>query len=165
VEKFESACEVNTEDYQAPFFLAQTYLSLGRRAYAASRLRDAVEAAKQHLAFNAGDARALYLGAGGLVELGELEMAQEWVAKALEIDAEDALVLYNVACIYAQLGENDHAMECLEKSFAGSQGSASASMNWMVQDPYFDPLRAEARYQKLLEKVESKANGILADEE
>ena len=84
--KFEEACRVNPEDYQAPFFLAQTYLSLGKRAYAAANLRKAVEAAKKHLAFHTDDVRALYLGAGGLVELGELELAQEWVARAREID-------------------------------------------------------------------------------
>ncbi len=151
VKEFEKACEVNPEDYQAPFFLAQTYLSVGRRAYAAANLRKAVEAAKKHLSFNADDARALYLGGAGLVELGELEMAQEWVARAVKIDPDDSLVLYNVACIYAQLGENEQALDCLEKSYKNAV-SADA-LNWMQEDPYFDPLREHPRYKALVAKL------------
>lgn len=152
--KFEEAGRINPEDYQSPFFLAQTYLSLGRRAYAAASLKKAVEAAKKHLAFNADDARALYLGAGGLVELGELEMAREWVDRALEIDPDDALVLYNVACIYAQLGENDEAIKCMERWFDIAGGTGS--LDWMKNDPYFDPLREEPRFQDLLTRIETK---------
>ena len=152
VKEFEKACEVNPEDYQAPFFLAQTYLSVGRRAYAAANLRKAVEAAKKQLAFKADDARALYLGAGGLVELGELEMALEWVTRALEIDPEDALVQYNVACIYAQLGENEQALDCLEASYQNAV--SSDSLKWMEEDPYFDPVRDHPRYQALLAKLD-----------
>jgi serine/threonine protein kinase/Tfp pilus assembly protein PilF len=153
VKEYEKACEVNPEDYQAPFFLAQTYLSVGRRAYAAANLRKAVEAAKKHLAFNADDARALYLGAGGLVELGELDMALEWVQRAQEIDPDDALVLYNVACIYAQLGENDQALDCLERSYQNAV--STDSLNWMQEDPYFDPVRDDPRYKALVAKLEA----------
>ncbi len=151
VKEFEKACEVNPEDYQAPFFLAQTYLSVGRRAYAAANLRKAVEAAKKHLSFNADDARALYLGGAGLVELGELEMAQEWVARAVKIDPDDSLVLYNVACIYAQLGENEQALDCLEKSYKNAV--STDALNWMQEDPYFDPLREHPRYKALVAKL------------
>ena len=153
VKEFEKACEVNPEDYQAPFFLAQTYLSVGRRAYAAANLRKAVEAAKKHLAFNADDARALYLGGAGLVELGELDTALEWVHRALEIDPDDALVLYNVACIYAQLGENDQALDCLERSYQNAV--SKDALNWMQEDPYFDPVRSHPRYLALVAKIES----------
>ncbi|MFQ5720523.1 MAG: tetratricopeptide repeat protein, partial [Acidobacteriota bacterium] len=145
--QFEEACKVNPEDYQAPIHLAQTYLKLGRRAYAAANLRKAVEAAKKHLSFNADDARALYLGAGGLVELGELELAKQWMARALEIDPDDALVLYNVACIHSQLGECDESLDCLERSVGSAQGEQSLS--WIRNDPYFDPVREHPRYKAL----------------
>ncbi|HET9480554.1 MAG TPA: protein kinase, partial [Candidatus Polarisedimenticolia bacterium] len=149
--QYEEACRINPEDYQAPIFLSMTYQRLGRRAYASAAIRRSVEAAKKHLAFHADDVRALYLGAGGLVELGELEQAQEWIARALQIDSEDALVLYNVSCVYAQLGEYERALDCLEKSFKTSGGTTSLS--WMKNDPYFDPVREHPRYKALVAKL------------
>jgi TolB-like protein/Flp pilus assembly protein TadD len=150
-QKFEQASKVNPEDYQAPHFLAQTYQKLGRRAYAAATQRKAVEAAKKHVAFRADDTRALCLGAGGLVEMGELELAKEWLHKALELDPDDALVLYNSACTYAQLGETDKALDCLERS--DTTAGSSEAFNWMQNDPDLDPLRDHPRFKALIEKA------------
>jgi adenylate cyclase len=111
-------------------------------------VRASVENAKKHIAFNPDDVRALYLGAGGLIELGEMEVAQEWVAKAVELDPEDALVLYNVACVYTQLGEYDKALDCLEQS--DTAASSSEALNWIENDPDLDPLRDLPRFQALL---------------
>jgi serine/threonine protein kinase/Flp pilus assembly protein TadD len=152
-QQFEEACKVNPEDYQARMFLAQTHQKLGKRAMAAANLKKSVEAVKKHLAFHTDDARALYLGAAGLVDLGELEVAQEWVAKALQIDPDDALVLYNVACIYAQLGDYDRSLTCLERSFEIS-GSVTF-LSWMKNDPYFDPVREQPRYTALVAKLDT----------
>jgi serine/threonine protein kinase/Flp pilus assembly protein TadD len=152
-QQFEEACKVNPEDYQARMFLAQTHQKLGKRAMAAANLKKSVEAVKKHLAFHADDARALYLGAAGLVDLGELEVAQEWVAKALQIDPDDALVLYNVACIYAQLGDYDQSLTCLERSFKIS--GSTTFLSWMKNDPYFDPVREHPRYKALVAKLDS----------
>jgi adenylate cyclase len=155
-QEFEEACRISPEDYQARMFLAQTYQSLGRRAMAAASLKKSVEAVRKHLAFHADDARALYLGAAGLVDLGELEIAQEWVGKALEIDPDDALVLYNVACVYAQLAEYDKSLDCLERSFEIS--GSSTFLNWMRNDPYFDPVRERPRYKGILAKYENRGD-------
>jgi non-specific serine/threonine protein kinase len=152
-QRYEEAARVNPDDYQALNFLAQTYTKLGRRAHAASALRGSVEKAKKHIAFHPDDVRALYLGAGGLVELGEMEIAQEWVAKAVELDPEDALVLYNVACVYTQLGETEKALDCLEQS--NTAASSSEALNWIENDPDLDPLRDHPRFQALIGKIQS----------
>ena len=43
--------------------------------------------------------------------------------------------------------------QAIETSFETAGGSAS--LNWMKEDPYFDPLRGLPRYQALVEKLES----------
>ena len=148
--RLEEACRVNPDDYQAPTFVAQAYLSLHRRAHASAAFRKTVERIKKHIAYNSDDARALYLGAASLIELGEMEQAQEWVNRALEIDPEDALVLYNVACTYAQLGEYDNAIDCLEKAIDSGMGQKE----WIENDPYFDPLRNNERFKTLLGRLD-----------
>jgi len=152
-EQYEAASKVNPDDYQALQFLSLTLTKLGRRAHAAVALRTSVDNAKKHIAFHPDDVRALYLGAAGLVELGEMEMAQEWVAKAIEIDPDDALVLYNVACVYTQLGEYEKALDCLERSDTAT--SSSEALNWMENDPDLDPLRDHPRFQALISKIGS----------
>ena len=151
-ERYEEAARVSPDDYQALHFLSMTYTKLGRRAHAAAALRGSVENAKRHIAFNPDDVRALYLGAGGLVELGEMEVARDWVAKAVTLDPEDALVLYNVACVYTQLGEYDKALDCLEQS--DTAASSSEALNWIENDPDLDPLRDLPRFQALLGKID-----------
>jgi len=152
-ERYEEAAKVNPDDYQALQFLSLTYTKLGRRAHAASALRGSVENARKHIAFHPDDVRALYLGAAGLVELGEMEVAQEWVAKALELDPDDALLLYNVACVYTQLGETEKALDCLEKS--DTAASSSEALNWIENDPDLDPLRDHPRFQALIGRIQS----------
>jgi serine/threonine protein kinase/Tfp pilus assembly protein PilF len=151
---FEEASKINPDDYQALKFLAQTYQKLGRRPHAAAALRKSVEASRKHIAFNPDDVRALYLGASGLVEMGEMEVAQEWIAKAVELDPDDALVLYNVACVYTQLVENDKALDCLERSLA--LASSSENLNWIENDPDLDPLRDDPRYQAMIDAARAK---------
>ena len=148
---YEKAAEISPDDYQALQFLSLTYTKLGKRGHAASALRKSVENAKKHIAFHPDDVRALYLGAAGLVELGEMDVAEEWVARAVEIDPNDALVLYNVACVYTQLGEIDKALDCLERS--DTVASSTDALNWMRNDPDLDPLRDQPRFQALVEKA------------
>jgi serine/threonine protein kinase/tetratricopeptide (TPR) repeat protein len=148
---YQKASEISPDDYQALQFLSLTYTKLGKRGHAASALRKSVENAKKHIAFHPDDVRALYLGAAGLVELGEMDVAEEWVARAVEIDPDDALVLYNVACVYTQLGEIEKALDCLERS--DTVASSTDALNWMRNDPDLDPLRDQPRFQALISKA------------
>ena len=84
--------------------------------------------------------------------LGQIDQAVKTMERALQIDPDDALVLYNVACIYAQLGENEQALDCLERSYQNAV--STDSLNWMQEDPYFDPVRDHPRYLALVAKLE-----------
>jgi adenylate cyclase len=73
---------------------------------------------EKHLELHPDDARALYLGAAGLFQVGQRERALEWARRALSVDPDDPMVLYNVACSYALLGLHEDAISCPERVMA-----------------------------------------------
>jgi serine/threonine protein kinase/Tfp pilus assembly protein PilF len=149
-ELFEKACEVNPEDYQAPSFLASTYKGLGLAEKTRKAYERRLEVIERHLELNPDDARAIYLGANALVELGEPDKGLEWARRALSIDGDNPLLLYNVACIFCKLGKNDEAIDYLEKSLA----TGYASKAWALNDPDFEPIRNHPRFIQILERLE-----------
>jgi adenylate cyclase len=87
-----------------------------------------------------------------LAELGEYERAKDWAARALAIDPDDLLALYNIACVYSQVGEFDQAIELLEKVLPYTDASPAKRAS-LQHDPDLDPIRADPRFQKLLETM------------
>jgi Flp pilus assembly protein TadD len=144
IQPFESAASVRPEDYQAPGFLGAAYTGLGHKAEAAAAYRRAVELAKQQLAVNPGDARALYLGAVSLARLGHRKRALVWASRALALDAEDSAVHYNVACLYAVLHRTKEALRCLKKVVRSGWRK-----EWIKNDPDFCSLRDNREFQSL----------------
>jgi adenylate cyclase len=60
--------------------------------------------------------------------------------------------VYFTACIYAQAGDKDQALEYLEKTYQRRE-------HWIAYvqvDPRFDSLRSDARFNELLNRIESK---------
>ena len=105
--------------------------------------------AERHLELNPDDARALYLGGGGHMLLGDRKKALEWAGRALAVDPEDPGVLYNVACVYALGGQSDEALNCLEKSVQNGFGHKA----WIENDSDFDSIRGDPRFGSLLQKL------------
>ena len=134
---------------QALLLMQSPLNGLGRKAEAVEAIRRGLQVAEKHLELNPDDARALYLGAGALVQLGERERGIEWARRARAMDPEDSGVLYNVACVYAILGQNDDAIACLEKSVSNGFGHRE----WLENDSDLDPLRGDPRFKALLSKV------------
>ena len=149
VQHYKDAARVRPEDYQALLLMQGPLTRLGRKAEVQATLREGLRVAEKHLELNPDDARALYLGAGALVQLGERERGLEWTKRARAIDPEDPGVLYNVACSYAQLGQTDDAISCLEKAVQNGFGHRE----WLENDSDLDSLRNDPRFQALLKKL------------
>jgi len=145
---FEQASQVKPEDYQGPSMLAMAYRKLGREADAIEADRRAYQRVEKHLELHPDDARALYLGANSLCQLGERARSLEWSRRAQAIDPEDCGILYNIACTYALLGSSDEALDCLEKAMM----HAFWYKRWAQQDPDLDSLRGLPRFQALMER-------------
>ena len=146
---FEKAGDVSPDDYQAPVLLGTVLNGQGRKAEAQVAFGRAFRAAEKHLELHPDNARALYLGAGALVHLGDRERSLEWARLALAIDPEDAGILYNVACVYANLGQNEEAINCLEKAMV----HGFWYKRWAAHDSDLDSLRNHPRFQSLMEKT------------
>lgn len=146
---YQEAIRVRPDDYQSPLLVAQIYDDLGRSDDARESRRKGVALVEERLELYPDDARALYMGANGLVALGEREKGLEWARRARAIAPDDAMLLYNLGCIYSLAGEIDEAIDCLEKGVASGQTQKA----WFEHDSNLDPLRGDPRFKALMEKL------------
>jgi serine/threonine protein kinase/Tfp pilus assembly protein PilF len=146
---YEEAMRVRPEDYTAPLLVAQVYQELGRPDEARAARERGVALVEKHIDLHPDDARALYMGANGLVALGEKEKGLEWARRARRIDPDDPMLLYNLGCIHALAGDREEAIDCLEKAAAGGL----LQKGWYENDGDLDPLRGHPRFRSLLERM------------
>jgi adenylate cyclase len=147
---FARASEVNSEDYQSRILRAQVLAGLDQVDLSNEVAREAITVIEKHLKWNPDDARAFYLGASALQQIGEQDRAERWIGRALAIDPTDSVVLYNVACFYALSGQANKALNYLES--AVNQGTVSGS--WMEHDNDLASLREAPRFQALLKQLQ-----------
>jgi len=145
-ELYEQASRLNPDDYQAVSLLVAVYHGLGREAEAAATERRALQLTEKHIEIHPDDPRALYLGAGILVRMGDHKRGFDWARRALEIDPDETSILYNVACVYSLLGRTEEAIACLEKVME----HGTFYKNWATKDSDLDSVRSDPRFQALL---------------
>ena len=104
---------------------------------------------ERHLELNPDDARAYYLGAGALIQIGQRDKALQWARKALSGNDSDSMVLYNVACVYSLGDLIDEAIECLEKAVQNGFGHRE----WLEHDSDLDNIRNDSRFLALLRRL------------
>ena len=138
--------EVTPEDYQLPIIIGMAYDKQGRLAERDATLRRGLGIAQKHLEANPEDARAMYLSASALCDLGQVEESRAFMDRALKVAPNDPTVLYNAACLYARMGERERAFETLEVCLERGWGHRG----WISHDPAFDPIRDDPRFQALL---------------
>jgi len=146
---YQKAREINPQDYQAPLLVAQIYDDLGMKEEAEAARRDGIVNVEERLLLHPEDARALYMGANGLVALGDVPRGLEWAAQALATDPEEPMILYNVACIRALAGQAEDALDCLEKAVK----TGLVEKGWIVSDSNLDLLRGHPRYQAVVSSM------------
>ena len=149
VQHFVQASRVRPEDYQSALLISLPLKGLGRQAEAQAALRHGLQVVERHLELNPDDARALYMGAIAMIQLGQGERGLEWASRALAMDPEDSGVLYNVACAYALQRQTEQAIGVLEKAIQNGFGHKE----WLEHDSDLTSLRGEPRFQALIARL------------
>jgi len=146
---FEAAARTRPEDYQSLFLMSSPLRALGRTKDAEAAMAQGLQVVQRHLELNPDDTRALYLGAGAMIQTGDRKKALEWATRARSGNEGDSMVLYNVACVYSLGGMADEALDCLDKAIANGFGHRE----WLLNDGDLDSIRTDARFQALLQKL------------
>ncbi len=146
IELYEKSSDVNPQDYQAPLLVAQIYSDLGYSTEAEASRRRGIHNAEARLKMNPDETRAVYMGANGLVALGEIDKGLDWANQAMAMDPDEPMVLYNVACIQSLAGKIDDAINTLERAVR----SGLTEKGWLEHDSNLDPLRDHPRFSALL---------------
>jgi non-specific serine/threonine protein kinase len=146
---FEEASRVRPDDFQSPLLEAQICETLKRTEKAQALRRRGVDLVAEHIELHPDDARALYMGANGLVALGEREKGLEWARRAQQIEPDEPMLLYNLGCIYSLAGELEEAIDCLKRAVA----RGLTQKGWFEHDSNLDPLREHPRFRALMDKL------------
>jgi adenylate cyclase len=149
VELFRKAAEVRQEDFQSPTFQAQSLRMLGRLDEARACSREGVMRAERILALNPLDGRALAIGSLALLEIGDLERANEWSRRAVDLYPDDLSALLNNACLKLRCGQHEEALDILERFFARGMGKR----DWVEHDPDYDCVREHPRFKAMFAKL------------
>ena len=93
----------------------------------------------------------LYLAQLAMIEAaaGHEQAARELIAGLHAHEAPARLPLYYIAATHLRLGEIDSAMTRLEEAYSNH----SSDLDGLALDPLFDPLRRDARFAALLQKL------------
>jgi tetratricopeptide (TPR) repeat protein len=137
---------VAPDDYQLPLMVGMIYRKQGRTPEREATQRRGVEIARKHLEANPEDARAMYLAAGALLDLGRSDECRALLDRALHLAKGEPSVLYNAACVFARSGEPERALEALAACFKVGWGNR----DWIAHDPDFDLIRDDPRFQALI---------------
>ncbi|HTS80335.1 MAG TPA: protein kinase [Myxococcaceae bacterium] len=148
-EMFERAAELRPEDFQCCAIAEVPLNRLGRFEEAARNRREAIRRIERHLTLDPRDPRALILGAIIHVAEGRRALGFEWAKRALAEGPDDPATLINAGCMYARAGMTEEALACLEKSFGRGWGKR----DWVNNDPDYDSLRDDPRFQALVAKL------------
>jgi TolB-like protein/Tfp pilus assembly protein PilF len=117
------------------------------------RHEEAIHEARQSVDLSGGSSLMKASLAHASAAAGMPWKARELLAELREESLEVYVPPYNIALIYMGLGQNDQALRWLEMAFEERYG-------WLVYlnaDPIWDPLRKDAAFQSLVERIDLPA--------
>ena len=93
---------------------------------------------------------ALGFYVSALVNLGELERANNWARRAVVFHPDNLRLKYNLASAFAEAADAKKALPLLEDVVMGMSGGW---LRWVNDDNSFDPIRGDPDFTSLMEKA------------
>jgi len=152
IKLFKEAGRVNPADYQSPSYLAFIYQIAGRLEKMEPVLHEALYKVEQQLALNPDDSRAIYLGAGVLIRMGEKQRAMEWVRRLAATERDEPYLLYGIACLYALTEKVEESIYYLKKAVEAGY----AHRQYLEKDSDFDPIREHPGYLNIINDLKAR---------
>lgn len=142
IAEYEKILKMDRSDPSFHYLLAWAYEQKGDFEKAIALHKRAIELS---------DRAPLYIGGLGYAYglAGRKDEAQLIVDELLALEAAGAAGPYHIAYVHVGLGNNDQAIDWLEKAFE----ARTSQMLYLKQAAQFDPLRNDARFISLLDRM------------
>ncbi len=148
----EKAVQLDPSSHENIAGLADAYLQLGQRDKAMSNYDTAIKLALKAYKVNPSDAITLGELALYYAKKGDLSRAQNFIAKAREIDANNNVLIYNDAMIQALSNKPAGALKLLQEAL-----KSGFPVGMAKSEPELASLRSSPEFQKLINDFSSKA--------
>jgi len=143
---YEQAVQSEGNSFRIWANLAEAYYwTPGERPRAAEAYLKSIKMAEEALQVNEKDLLALRTLALCHAMLNDSSQAQLYLARALKDGSNSADVQFYAGKVYSQLKQNDAAIMALQKAI-----KLGCPKNWLKDDPVFEPLANDVRYQALV---------------
>ncbi len=145
---YERALAVDASEYVVWGNLGDAkYWTEGKRSESAAAYQKAIAMAAEKLKVNPRDEYVLANLAYFHAMLGDKKPALDYLQRALAQAPKDAVVQFKAALVSIQFGDKKKSLEWLKRAVAAGTSAAEVRDN-----PMFDALRQDPRFQRLLEK-------------
>jgi adenylate cyclase len=151
---WEKAFALVETDFATGGLLITCYTALGDKASVNRVAQRTLARAEKIIAVDGDNGSAMASMFSCLLYLGEGDRAKEWAKRAVLIDPDNMIMRYNLACDLAvNLGDVETALAMLGP-YCSRTGREQ--LEWLKSDPDLDALRADARFQDMIEQAEQR---------
>lgn len=149
---FRRALELDARNFEAHWYLSGLFADLGRHRESLEHIASGRKIWRHEQAWRAAE---IYTQ----VKAGQSSRARRALAQ-LEAEApKDGYHSYRLAVIHGARGDRSAALSFLEKWILEYRDTDAYGIGLLEVAPWFDPLRADPRFQELLQRLRREASG------